>query len=73
MCMSRPGRVIEVRDGMALLDLDGRTRWFNALLTPDVKPGAWVLTHTSLVVSEITQKDAEAVNALLREGMEVSS
>lgn len=72
MCMSRPGRVIEVRDGMAQVDVDGRVRWFNALLAPDIKPGAWVLTHTSLVVSEITEKDADAVNALLREGMEVS-
>lgn len=73
MCMSRPGRVVEVRDGMAQVDIDGRLRWFNALLTPDAKPGAWVLTHTSLVVAEITEKDADAVNSLLREGMEVSS
>ena len=71
--MSRPGRVTEVRGGMAQVDIDGRARWFNALLTPDLQPGAWVLTHTSLVISEITEKDADAVNALLREGMEVSS
>lgn len=73
MCMSRPGRVVEVRDGMAEVEVGGRMRWFNALLTPELKPGAWVLTHTSLVVAEITEKDADAVNALLREGMEVSS
>lgn len=64
--MSRPGRVIELRDGMAQVDIEGRRAWFNALLVPDVEPGAWVLTHTSLVISEITEDDAQAVNGLLR-------
>lgn len=73
MCMSRPGRVIEVREGMAEIEIDGRRRQFNALLVPDLAPGAWVLTHTGLVLSEITEQDAEAINALLREGMEVEA
>lgn len=72
MCMSRPGRVVQLRDGRAEVETDGRRAWFNALLVPDVKPGDWVLTHTSLVVSEISEKDAEAINALLREAMEVA-
>jgi hydrogenase expression/formation protein HypC len=72
MCMSRPGRVIQLRGGMAEVDIRGRRTWFNALMVPEVKPGSWVLTHTSLVVSEITESDAEAVDALLSEGMEVA-
>ena len=72
MCMSRPGRVVQVRDGEAEVDIAGRRTWFNALLVPGLMPGAWVLTHTSLVLSEISETDAEAVDALLRTGMEVA-
>lgn len=72
MCMSRPGRVIEVRDGEAEVEVGGRRAWFNALLTPDVRPGAWVLTHTSLVLSEISESEAMSVDALFREAMEVT-
>jgi hydrogenase expression/formation protein HypC len=72
MCMSRPGRVIQVRGGMAEVDVHGRRTWLNALMVPEVGPGSWVLTHTSLVVSEISESEAEAVDALLRAGMEVN-
>ena len=72
MCMSRPGRVVALSDGMAEVEVGGRRRFFNALLVPDLKPGAWVLTHTSLVLSEISETEAESVNALLREAMEVA-
>jgi hydrogenase expression/formation protein HypC len=71
MCMSRPGRVVTLKGGVAEVEINGRRAWFNALLVPDVKPGDWVLTHTSLVVSQISETDAEAVNALLYEAMEV--
>lgn len=70
MCMSRPGRVVQLRAGMAQIEVEGRRDWYNALLVPDVKPGAWVLTHTSLVVAEISEREAHAVSALMREGME---
>ena len=70
MCMSRPGRVLSLDGGMAEVEVAGRRGWFNALMVPGVKPGAWVLTHTRLVISEITEADALAVETLLREGLE---
>lgn len=73
MCMSRPGRVVALDGGMAEVEVAGRKSWFNALMVPDLKPGAWVLTHTSLVISEITENDARAVDALLRDGVETKS
>ena len=72
MCMSRPGRVVTLNGGMAEVEINGRRIWFNALLVPDLKPGDWVLTHTSLVVSQISEADADAVNALLHEALEVA-
>jgi hydrogenase expression/formation protein HypC len=71
MCMSRPGRVLQVRDGMAEVEINGRVAWFNALTVPDVKPGAWVLTHTSIVLDEISADDAREIDRLFQAGMEV--
>ena len=52
-------------------DLVAETRAHLAELVPELRPGTWVLTHTSLVLSEISESDAESINALLREGTEV--
>jgi hydrogenase expression/formation protein HypC len=69
MCMSLPGRVVQVLDGMAEVERDGRRAWFNALMVPEAKTGDWVLTHTSLVISVISEADAEATTALFQEAM----
>lgn len=71
MCMSRPGRVVALDGGMAEVEIDGRRSRFMALMVPDLEPGDWVLTHTSIVISKISESDAVAVGALLSEGAEV--
>lgn len=65
MCMSRPGVVVALRDGMAAVQREGRQAWCNALMVPEVKVGDWVLTHTSLVVSVISEREATETEALL--------
>jgi len=67
MCMSRPGFVVELREGMAAVERDGRQTWCNALMVPEVRVGDWVLTHTSLVVSVISEHEAAQTEALLSE------
>lgn len=73
MCMSRPGRVVELREGMAAVEREGRRAWFNSLLVPEARVGDWVLTHTSLVVSVIDERQAIETEALIRELTEVPS
>ena len=63
--MSRPGRVTAVDGGMAEVERQGRRAWFNALLQPEVRPGDWVLTHTSLVLEVITGDQAAELEELL--------
>jgi len=67
MCMSRPGRVVQVTGGMAEVDSGGRHIWFNALMVPEARAGNWVLTHTGLVVSVISEADAAATQKVLAE------
>lgn len=65
MCMSRPGRIVRVRDGEAEVESNGRRAWFNALMVPEAKAGDWVLTHTGIVLSVIGQADADAIEGLM--------
>ena len=63
--MSVPGRVVQVTGGMAEVERGGRRTWTNALMVPEAKAGDWVLTHTGLVVSVITEAEAEATERVL--------
>lgn len=67
MCMSRPGRIVRLLDGMAEVDTNGRLAWFNALMVPEARCGDWVLTHTGIVLSVIGQADVEALDELMAE------
>ena len=67
MCLSRPGRIVQVLDGMAEVDTKGRRAWFNALMVPEARSGDWVLTHTGIVLSVIGEADVDALDALMAE------
>jgi len=58
MCFSLPGRVLSVRDQMALVQTAGIQRWSNALMYPEIKLGDTVLVHAGLVVSVLTGDEA---------------
>lgn len=66
MCMSRPGRVVQVDGGMAEIDRGGVRAWFNALPVPEARPGDWVLVHAGVVLAVISRDEAEQVDALLQ-------
>ena len=59
MCLTIPGRVVQVNGAMAEVELDGRTDWYNALAQPEVKVGDFVLTHANLIVSVISEDEAQ--------------
>jgi hydrogenase expression/formation protein HypC len=67
MCVSRPGRIVQLLDGMAEVESRGKRTWCNALMVPEAKPGEWVLTHTGIVLSVIGQTDVDALDALMAE------
>ena len=67
MCVSLPGRVLSVRDQMALVETAGIQRWSNALMSPEIEPGDTVLVHAGLVVSVLTPDEARDVEAAFAE------
>ena len=62
MCLSIPGQVVEINEGMALVDVRGKPLWFNALTEPGLKQGDFVLTHTGLIIAVISQEEAISID-----------
>jgi hydrogenase assembly chaperone HypC/HupF len=74
MCVSIPGRVVEVQGAMAQVENVGGRRWYSALARPEVCAGDWVYTHAHLIIAIVSAEEAaatiaaaEELDALLRE------
>jgi hydrogenase assembly chaperone HypC/HupF len=71
MCLSVPGRVVNVQGAMAEVEEeDGSKEWYNALPQPDVKVGDYVLTHANLIVAIISETEALEMMQAYREAEE---
>jgi len=67
MCTTIPGKVTQARGAMAEVETNGHTAWFNALAQPDLKVGDYVLTHANLIVSIISEEEAQRMFDTIRE------
>jgi hydrogenase assembly chaperone HypC/HupF len=61
MCLSAPGLVTSVEEGTARVVVAGVTRTALTLLTPDVRPGDWVLLGAGAVIRRIGPDEAESI------------
>ena len=67
MCVSLPGTVVSIRDGMALVETVGMQCRCNALAYPELEPGDWVLLHAGLVVELLSEEQARETEAAFAE------
>jgi hydrogenase expression/formation protein HypC len=66
MCLGIPGKVLEVRGNVALVDFGGVTREVDASLE-EVAPGDYVLVHVGMIIAKIDEKEAMEISKLLSE------
>jgi hydrogenase expression/formation protein HypC len=66
MCLGIPGKVLEVRGNIALVDFGGVTREVDASLE-EVAPGDYVLVHVGMIIAKIDEKEAMEISKLLSE------
>jgi hydrogenase assembly chaperone HypC/HupF len=66
MCLGIPGKVLEVRGNVALVDFGGVTREVDASLE-EVAPGDYVLVHVGMIIAKIDEKEAMEISKLLNE------
>jgi len=64
MCLTAPGRVIAVSEGLATVQLaDARTVGASVLVEPDTRPGDWVIVAAGTILRRLDPDEATAIAA----------
>ncbi|MCU0596514.1 MAG: HypC/HybG/HupF family hydrogenase formation chaperone [Desulfobacterota bacterium] len=66
MCLSVPGKVVEVHNNMAKVEIGGVIREVSTDVCPDVAVGEYVLIHTGFAIQKLDEKEALETLDLLR-------
>ncbi|MFW6107922.1 MAG: HypC/HybG/HupF family hydrogenase formation chaperone [bacterium] len=67
MCLSVPGKVIEISGTHGTVDVAGNTVETDFSVMPDAQPGDWVLVHAGFAIQKYDNEEAEATLRMLRE------
>jgi hydrogenase expression/formation protein HypC len=66
MCLSVPGKVVEIQNNMAKVEVGGVIRDVSMDMCPDVVVGDYVLIHTGFAIQKLDEKEALETLDLLR-------
>jgi len=67
MCLAVPAKIIELKDGMATVEVGGVHRVVSAMMCPDLQLGDYVITHAGFALHRVDEEEALASIELLRE------
>ena len=65
MCVAAPGRVIGIKNNIAMIEYSGNTVNANAGLVK-IKPGDYVLVHAGLVIQRVNEEEAKNMTELFK-------
>lgn len=66
MCVGLAARVVNVKDGTAIIDAGGAKRDVSAELLEDLEPGDYVMVHAGVAIAKITDDDADETMSILK-------
>lgn len=67
MCLAIPGKIIEIKEGFALVDFGGIKKSANISLVPNLKVGDYVLVHVGFAIQKVDEALAKKEFGLLHE------
>ena len=59
MCLAVPSRIVEIKDQVATVDVDGVTREASLMLLDDVSIGDYVIVHAGFAIERIDEEVAQ--------------
>lgn len=65
MCVGLPARVVNVKDGRAVVDASGAQKEISVQLLEDLEPGDYVMIHAGTAIAKIGSDDEEETAGLL--------
>jgi hydrogenase expression/formation protein HypC len=67
MCLAIPAKIIEIKEEMGTIDMDGIQREISLLLLEDAEIGDYVFVHAGFAIHKIDEKEAMESLKVLRE------
>ncbi|WP_314047424.1 HypC/HybG/HupF family hydrogenase formation chaperone [Selenomonas noxia] len=67
MCLAVPAKVVEIKDQLASVELNGVRRAASLMLLPEAKLGDYVLVHAGFAMQIVDAEEAERIEALRAE------
>lgn len=67
MCLAIPGRIVEINDAKAVIEVGNVKREVFVQLVPDVKLGEYVLVHAGCAIEVVDEEEALKTLEILKE------
>lgn len=67
MCVGLPAKVVNVKNGTAIVDASGARREVSAELLDELDPGDYVMIHAGIAIAKITSDDTAEAESVLGE------
>jgi hydrogenase expression/formation protein HypC len=59
MCLGIPGKVVEITEGMAKVDVGGTRKEASLMLLEEASIGDYVIVHAGFAIERVDEKEAE--------------
>ena len=69
MCLAIPSRIVEIKDGLGIIDADGVIRKVSLLLLDEAQVGDYVIVHAGFALHKIDEEAAMESLKILREAL----
>jgi hydrogenase expression/formation protein HypC len=67
MCVGLSAKVVDLKDGTAVIDAIGAKRSVSAELLDDLEIGDYVMVHAGVAIAKITDDDENETNKIMEE------
>ena len=68
MCLAVPAKVIEKKDMVATVEVEGIRRDISLMLLPEANEGDYILMHAGFAIQVIDEEEAKITTELLKIG-----
>ena len=69
MCLAIPSRIVEIKAGLGIIDVDGVIRKVSLLLLEEAAVGDYVIVHAGFALHKIDEEAAMESLKILREAL----
>jgi hydrogenase expression/formation protein HypC len=69
MCLAIPSRIVEIKNGLGIIDVDGVIRKVSLLLLDEAQVGDYVIVHAGFALHKIDEEAAMESLKILREAL----